>query len=231
MAFDSQIIQTITVVALIIGILAFLSHTHGRSFHFPQISSSLPDVRHDMADLYRNRHLSKKLSANMTNLRREADSLNEHPQDAGNVLLQLRRMLPAEGYLTERMAQLRAKAHRIKNGHIARLQETRNIFTNLPVSVKKKAAAELSSRYNQLIGIDTRLERLDKSVAENEKHIKGLTHQAQAYTVRYNHKKLADCLKSAEKLQKHNSHLFRFIERTEKKLTATSKLITPSPPR
>ncbi len=36
----------------------------------------------------------------------------------------------------------------------------------------KKAAAELAAGYNQLIGIDTRLERLDKTVAENERRIR-----------------------------------------------------------
>jgi len=123
------------------------------------------------------------------------------------------------------MAQLRAKAHQIRNGHIARLGETRNVFANLPVSSKKKAAADMAASYNQLIGIDTRLERLDRSVAENEKRIKDLTGQAQGYTAGHEHQKLADCLKAAEKLQKHNSHLFKIIEHTENKVTQIAKKI------
>lgn len=84
-------------------------------------------------------------------------------------------MLPPQGHLTERMAELRKKAHQVRNGHIARLKETRRIFAKLPTSAKKRASAELSARYNQIISIDTRLEGLDKAVAENEKRIRDLT--------------------------------------------------------
>ena len=222
---DPEIIQTITVVALIIGLIAFLTHSKSPSIHFPRVSAGLPDVRRDMAGLYRDRHLSDKLSRRMRSLRKEANTLNEHPRDAGNILVQLKRMLPAQGYLTERMAQLRAKAHQIRNGHIARLGETKYVFSKLPVSAKKKASVELATRYNQLIGIDTRLERLDKAVAENEHRIRELTSQARQYTARYDYKKLTNTLKAAEKLQHHNSRLFKLIKRTENKLTAIAKKV------
>ena len=223
---DSEIIQTITGAALIVGLIAFLSRTKSPSgFRLPQGSSKRPEVQQSMADLYRDRHLSKNLSKNMRNVRKEAGTLNEHPQDAANVSVQLKRMLPAEGYLTERMAQLRAKAHQIRNGHIARLEETKYVFSKLSVSAKKKAAADMAASYHQLIGTDTRLERLDKSVAENEKRIKDLTQQAQQYTAKHDNQKLVSCLKAAEKLQKHNSHLFKIIDRTENKLTAIAKKI------
>jgi len=225
---DSDIIQTVTVVALIIGLIAFLSKTQSHSIRFPHAQANLPDVsnvRHDMSDLYRDKNLSNQLTKKMKKLRKETGTLNEHPQDAGNVMQQLKKMLPAEGYLTERMAQLRAKAHQIRNGHIARLEETKYVFSKLPVSEKKKASAELAARYNQLIGIDTRLERLDKAVAENERRIRELTGQAQQYTASYDYQKLTDCLKAAEKLQGHNSRLFKIIKRTEDKLTAIAKKI------
>ena len=222
---DPQVIQTVTLTALIIGILAFISHTYGRGSRFPRISTGSPNVRRDMADLYRDRHLSDRLFQNMRKLRRQTKTLNEHPQEAGNVLLQLKRMLPAEGYLTERMAQLRSKAFQIRNGHIARLEETRDVFSKLPVSEKKKAAAEMAAAYNQLVGIDTRLERLDKAVAENERRIRDLTSQAQQYTARYDFQKLTDTLKAAEKLQRHNSRLFKIINHTENKLTGIAKKI------
>jgi hypothetical protein len=225
---NSDIIQTITVVALIIGLIAFVSKTQSHSIHFPRVPANLADVsnvRYDMADLYRDRHLSDRLTRNMRRLRKEAGTLKEHPQDASNVLVQLKRMLPAQGYLTERMAQLRAKAHQIRNGHIARLEETKYVFSKLPVLEKKKASAELAARYNQLIGIDTRLERLDKAVAENEYRIRELTSQAQKYTANYDYQKLTDSLKAAEKLQKHNSHLFKIINRTEGTLSAIAKKI------
>lgn len=223
---DSEIIQTITVTALIIGLVAFLFRTKSPSMRFPRVSAKLPSVRRNMSDLYRDRHLSGQLSKKMKKLRKETGTLNEHPQDAGNVSAQLKKMLPAEGYLTEKMAQLRAKAHQIRNGHIARLEETKGVFSKLPVSEKKKASAELAARYNQLIGIDTRLERLNKAVAENEYRIRELTSQAQQYTASHDYQKLTDCMKAAEKLQGHNSRLFKLIKRTENKLTAITKKVT-----
>lgn len=223
---DTEIVQTITVVVLIIGITAFLSHTQKTpNFIMPRPSNPLPKVRHNMADLYRDRHLSDNIGNNMRNLRKQAARLNEQPRQAGNVLFQIKRMLPAEGYLTEKMAQLRTKAHRIRNGHIARLEETKEIFKNLPAGQKKKAAEQMAAAYNQLVGIDTRLQRLDNSVGENEKRIKQLTKKAAEYTEKYESQKLTECLKQAEKLQKHNSHLFKIIERTERKLTAIAKKI------
>lgn len=219
---DPEIIQIITMVALIVGILALVSYTRGHSAYLQPVRARLPEVHHDMTDLYRNRHVSNQLAKKMKKLRKTADTLNEHPQQTVDVLPQLTKMLPAEGYLTEKMAQLRAKAHQIRNGHIARLEETRQVFAGLPTSAKKKASAELASGYKQIIGIDTRLERLDKAVAENERRIIELTRKAQQYTARYDHRQLADCLKAAEKLQHHNSRLLKLIERTEGKLSAVA---------
>jgi hypothetical protein len=222
---DSEIIQTVTVVALIVGILAYLYHTRGHSIRFPHHQTDSPKIRRNMTVLYRERHLSDQLGKRMKKLRKQSGTLNERPEGAGDVLLQLKRMLPAEGYLTERMAQLRTKAHQIKNGHIARLEETRHIYAKLPTSAKKKAAAGLAARYNQIIGIDARLERLDKAVAENEKRIRDLTRQAQTHAAKYNHQKLYETIKAAEKLQHHNSKLFKLIEQTEHKLSAIAKKV------
>jgi hypothetical protein len=222
---DTEIIQTITVVALIIGLMALFAHRRNLYPHYRQSEPVIPDIKHTMADLYRERHLSKKLDHGLRTLRKEARTLNENPEEAANIANQIKRMLPAEGYLTERMAQLRAKAHQVKNGHIARLEETRHAFANLPTSAKKRASGELAARYNQIVGIDTRLERLDKEVAENEKRIQDLTRQAQTYANNHNHQKLYETLKAAEELQKHNSHLFKIIERTENKLSAIAKKV------
>ena len=115
--------------------------------------------------------------------------------------------------------------NKIRNGHIARLEETRQAFAKLPTSAKKRASGELASAYNQIVGIDTRLERLDKAVAENEKRIRELTVKAQEYAAKHNHRKLVETLKAAEKLQHHNSKLIKTIERTENKLSAIAKKI------
>ena len=70
-----------------------------------------------------------------------------------------------------------------------------------------------------------REERLDKSVAETEKRIKDLNLQAQEYTQNNNFQKLTECLKQAENLQKHNTHLIKLIEQTEEKLITIAKTI------
>lgn len=219
----TKILQTIVVVAILFGLMAFVSHRHHLQPRVRLSKPELPDIKHTMADLYRQRHLSKGVDHGLRKLRKEAKTLQEHPEEGGDILRQIKRMLPAQGYLTERMAELRTKAHHVRNGHIARLEETRHAFTKLLTPAKKKAAAELAVRYNQMVGIETRLERLDHAVAENEKRIRELTAKAQEYTAKYDHQQLYHSLKAAEKLQHHNSKLFKNIERTEHKLSAIAK--------
>jgi len=222
---DTEIIQTVTVVALIIGLMALFAHHRPLYPHHRPSELVLPDIKRTMADLYRERHMSKKLDHGLRTLRKEAKTLHEHPEEAADIATQIKRMLPAQGYLTERMAQLRTKAHQIRNGHIARLEETRQTFAKLPTPAKKKASEELAAAYNQMVGIDTRLERLDRAVAENEKRIRELTEKAREYTASYDHRGLVVALKAAEKLQHHNSKLIKIIERTENKLSAIAKKI------
>jgi hypothetical protein len=223
---DWQIVQTIIVVALIFGLLAFMLHRHHIHPQLRFAEPAVPDIRHTMADLYRQRHLSKKLDHGLRDLRKEARTLQEHPEHVADIVTQIKRMLPAQGYLTEKMAELRAKAHRVRNGHIARLEETRHVFAKLPTAAKKKASADLAAAYNQMVGIDTRLERLDRAVAENEKRIQELTQQARQHSANYDYQKLVGCLKQAEKLQHHNSKLIKIINRTEGKLTRIAKEVT-----
>lgn len=108
---DSEVVLTVMIVALIVGILSFLSNRH---YNYPKLQYGRPfvrDIYHDMSDLYKDKNLSKKLARQLRNTRHEAEDLNEHPEAATDVLVQLKRILPAQGTLTQRMAQLRAKAH------------------------------------------------------------------------------------------------------------------------
>jgi hypothetical protein len=221
--FATQILQTVIVVALIFGVMAFISHQHHLAPRVHLAKPTLPDVNQTMARLYRDRHLSEGLDSGLRKLRKKADLLQKRPEEGQDIIRQITRMLPAQGYLTERMAQLRAKAHQIRNGHVARLEETRETFARLPPSAKKKAAAELAARYNQMVGIETRLERLDKVTAENERRIRELTGKAREYTAKYDYQQLHHTLKAAEKLQHHNSKLIKVIERTEHRLSAIAK--------
>ena len=222
---DNEVVLTVMIVALIVGILSFMSHSH---YNYPKLQYSRPfvrDIRHDMSDLYRDKRLSNRLTKKMKDIRHKTEKLDEHPEESGEILHQLRKILPAEGWLTQRMAQLRAKAHRVRNGHIARLKETRHLVAELPASAKKKISTELADRYRHIIGIDTRLQRLDRAVAENERRIYQLTREAQKYTAQSNPKKLHDAIKAAEKLQRHNSRLLKIIVRTEDKLTKAAMAV------
>ena len=140
------------------------------------------------------------------------------------MLLQLKRMLPAEGWLTERLARLRVQAYRARQGHVARIDEIRDLIKDLPPEARKQASQQLKDCYKEL-NLDLRLERLDKAVAINEKKIRELTRAAEQYTARHEHRKLHQVLEEAEQLQKHNSRLFKTIERTEEKLQKAAKRV------
>jgi len=199
------------------------------SFARNRKSATLPAVKHNMRDIQeaqpQGHVLSNLLGRKLHGIRKESSLLYQHPELTGDVVHQIKRTLPAEGWLTERMAALRKKSHQIRNGHIAQLDETRKVFAKLPVSAKKVASAEMAGRYNQLVGIDRRLERLDRAAAANEKRIRELTQQAEKCAENNDYQKLADLLKAAEKLQGHNSKIFAIIDRTEAKLTAIAEAV------
>jgi hypothetical protein len=218
----AEIMQTIAGATLTVGILAFLLHQRGPFGHFHQAPRELADVRHDMSDLDEDRNVSKKLTRGFRRLRREAGTLFEHPQDAGNVMLQLRRILPAEGWLTQRMAKLRARAYLIRKGHIARVEELRGALGKLSAKAKANVSRELQSRYKEL-RIDERVERLDRLVVSRERSVRDLTRQAQVYLANHDYQKLTEVLEVAQKTQQRCTRLFKLIERTEAKLLAAAK--------
>jgi len=220
----AEAFQALAAILLVIGVSVLLLRHRGHT-SLPRIRVEPSRPNPDLSRLYRERHLSHEIERRLNGIRRQSATLRDRPERAGDIVRQIRQILPAEGYLTERMANLRAKAHQIRNGHIARLDETRHVYANLPRSAKKRAAAELTAAYNQVVGMDTRLERLDKAVAETETRIREATRRAQDRTMQYDHRGLVDCLKDAERLQKHNSRLFKTIERTEARLTAVAKQI------
>lgn len=222
---DWQVLQILIVAASIVGIIAFTSHRRRSDLPVRIPTSARLSIAPTLASLYLDRHLSGRIDRELRRLRNETTRLHERPQDSVDVLPQIRRLLPGEGHLTQRMAQLRQKAYQVRKGHIARLQETRQVFAVLPPSVKKKAAAELAARYNQMIGIETRLERLDRAVAENERRTCDLTARARMHAVRYEYRGLFEDLETAQKLQHHNTRLFKIIERTEKRLSAIAKQV------
>ena len=88
-----------------------------------------------------------------------------------------------------------------------------------------QAAAELAEKYRDLLDIDTRLERLDKTVAENERRIRQVTRDAKTAADKYDFRKLVDLIESAQKLQGHNEELFKLIDRTEHRLSEVAEAV------
>lgn len=216
----SEVIQTLVVVALIVGIVAFLIHRHRwvpQAYFAPaSIGPGPSDVRHDMRDLYEDRGVGERIRKSLFGLSEEAELVVEHPEEIRNILLQLRRLLPAEDWLTQRLSRLRERAHHFQRGHAARLKELKHLMPNLTPAARKRASQELKARYVEL-HLDKRLERLDLAVAENERRIQMLTREAEEAAARCDHRRLAELLEEAEKLQRHNEKLFAIINRTEQK--------------
>lgn len=98
------------------------------------------------------------------------------------------------------------------------------IIKDLPPEAKRKASEELVGCYREL-GFDLRLERLDKAIALNEQRIRRLTQEAQGYLAANNYRALHGTFEAVAKLQKHNSRLFRLIDRTEARLASTAKKV------
>jgi len=181
-----------------------------------------------MRDLRRGRKLSKQLDRRFDKLGRKSESSRMEPVDVQELVKQLQDMLPAQGWLTERLAQLREKAYRLREGHVARIEEIRELAGGMPTQAKRQLSQQLREQYREL-GLATRLERLDKSVAANEKRIRELTEEAEKAAEKYDFRRLHDALRDAEKLQKHNSSLFKIIERTEKTIESAARKTTRGP--
>jgi len=224
---NQEVISTVTTVALIVGILALVAHRKPPNFHrlrepFPNLGRTVPTARNDLRDLYRSRQLGRWLQDNLHRVRHEADFLEGHPELEVSILTQLKRMLPAEGYLTERLSALRERAHYMRMGEIARIEEIRECLTKLPAAERRRLGEELAARFKEL-KLDIRLERLDRACAEAERRIRQLTLAAAEGLQRHDYRKVSDLLEGAEKLQAHNTRLFKIIDRTEKKLIAIAR--------
>jgi hypothetical protein len=220
-----EIIQSLAIVALLVGIVAFALHRHGHGRHSPwapaRVGPELAEIRHDMSDLRDDERVGDQIEQFLVGLRHHADVFVQHPEDAPNIIKKLRQILPAEGWLTERLARLRERAHNFRKGHAERIDEIRDAIGRLPPKERKAAIAELRARVGEL-SLEKRLERLDGAVAEAERRIRELSKEAEQAVERYDYTKVSDLLERAEKLQAHNEKLFRIIDRTEEKLARTA---------
>ena len=157
-------------------------------------------------------------------MRSEAEFIVSRPDVAGDFMIQLRRLLPEEGWLTQRLAELREKAQHARTGHVLRIKELRDLSSKLPPAAQAKAAEELAARYVEL-RLDVRLERLDRAVAELEKRVRDLMAEAEECAANREYPKVQGLLDEAAKLQTHNAELLKLIERTEERLLTVARQV------
>jgi hypothetical protein len=221
-SIDPGLMATIGFVALLIGVLALLARRRIRWGHVVPAPQEVARVRHDLRDLQQEYRVAEHLSTELRELRTEARFLVSRPEVAGDFLLQLRRLLPEEGWLTQRLARLRETAHYARAGHLARIAALREFLHTLPPAARAKAAQELTARYAEL-DLDQRLERLDRAVAACERRIRDLTARAAACVANHDYPPVQGLLDEAAKLQEHNARLIKLIERSEQHLLTIAR--------
>ena len=219
MAADA--VYSLVVLFLLIGFVALAIHAHGYAplAGAPRMARrERLEADREVRRLYRDRVLGKKIGKQLRRLRKDTELLGDTNGDSTNVMLQIRRLLPEQGWLTEQIARLREKTHHARNGHVARIEELRHLIRDLPTEARKRASDELKTRYAE-VDLDRRLERLDRAVAENEKRIRDLTREARDAVARREFRRVDGLLKAAKKLQSESNDILKRIVRTERKLT------------
>ncbi len=219
---DPDVVRSIAFAAVIVGVLLLVLHRHGDARAQPSMQSETAAMGGDLRRLYWARCLADRVGTRLDHLRDELPSVGMHPQRVADVMLQLSRILPEVGQLTHRLAELRAKAHRMRAGHVARIGELRGLVDRLPPEQKAKVAHELTERFKEL-QFDTRLERLDRAAAENERRVQALTRQAQAWLQSHDYRRVSTVLDEAATLQHHNARLLQAVERTEARLLSAAQ--------
>ena len=210
--FARRIVVWAALLLLLVGLLTFLLHQRIELGHVRPVPAEIVHVRHDLRDLEQDRQVADHLACSLRQLRAEADFLPRRPDLAGDFIVQLRRLLPEEGWLTQRLAQLREKAHYARAGHIARIDELRAHLDELPPAARH---AELQ--------LDKRLERLDSAVAEVERRVRAVMAQAEACVANHDYPRVEGLLDEAAKLQAHNARLLKIIGRAEARLLKVAR--------
>ncbi|MFP4107271.1 MAG: hypothetical protein ACLFVU_14455 [Phycisphaerae bacterium] len=216
---DPRLLTSLTILSLLGGVIAVLMHRGRRS---PSSSSTFLSAgpgasRVDITDLLQDREASMQTADQLEYLRRESDWLGQRDDLDERIRRQLQRMLLVEGALTQRLAQLREKSHLARKGDLHRIEALKKEMANLPDAAKTRAVKQVRQAWKEA-DLDTRLERLDRTVAVTEKRVRDLTQKAQEAVSRKDYQQVPKLLEKATKLQKHNSQLLRRMEHTEKRL-------------
>lgn len=220
------VVRYLAALTLLAGLVALIAHIvrHPTFLGLGPAPAEVARVRHDMSDLEQDRRVAEHLAQGLSEVRSEADFIISRPDVAGDFLIQLQRLLPEEGWLMQRLAALREKAHHLRTGHAHRIEELREFIDNLPPAARAKAAEELADRYTEL-RLDARLERLDRAVAELERRVRDLTAKAEVCAAKHEYRKVQGLLDAATRLQAHNAKLLTLVERTEERLLSVARQV------
>ena len=220
------------ILILIILLVKYASINNSPSpFYYPKTKYKEPIFQDepDSADeeinrMYRFRNLSENISKKLRQLPKPSELLGDKKQST-NLLIQLQRILPEQGFLINRMAELRAKVHMVKNGHIAKIKEIRKLYKLIPNHQKREVSKHMIEYYRNETDFEKRLERLESLVTAAEKQNSELMANAKACVERHKFKEFDHIVHKAQRLQDHITHIIKIIIRTEKKLSEAAHKI------
>ena len=178
----------------------------------------MDDADDQIKQMYNDRRLSKQISGQLRKLRKPSQLLGDTNSQSTNLILQLQRILPQQGFLAGRMAGLRKKAHLMRNGHIAKIKDIKNLYRQLGPLQKQKVSRQMIEYYQNQTDLDRRLERLEGFIADIEKQSRQLIVRAEICVKNKEFKQYDHIIKKAAKLQDRVTHIIKVIIRTEKKL-------------
>ena len=223
MIFD----MTLTLWLIILIWLLIKNSTPNRSVYYAK-KDNYTDI--DQADnqikrMYTDRRLSGYISGQLRKLRKTTELLGDKNSQSTDLILQLQRILPEQGFLSGRMTGLRKKAHLMRNGHIAKIKEIKTLCRQLGPLQKQKVSRQMIEYYQNQTDLDRRLERLEGIITNIEKQSRDLIIRAQICVKNNDFKQYDHFIKKAAKMQDRVTHIIKVIIRTEKNLSDTAHKI------
>ena len=211
--FDLRLLRSVAVGGIIVGVVLLLMQRHGHRWPVAGYAGDRVDLS-DFADL---RRRGAAVSDTLGRARRFARLLDGKPDTALQMRQYLDQALPAEGWLTDRLASLRGRAELLRAGKLSELRELKSKVSKLSGRRRQQLTKQLKLRYQEL-ALDVRIERLDQTVAETERRVRDVTQQARQALDAGDNVKVVQLIDTARHLQKHVDKLIRVIERTDQRV-------------
>jgi hypothetical protein len=222
--YDYQVIFDITFTLWLIILIWLLIRNAGSHLNLPAANDN--DYTHDQIKrMYNYRSLSNNISGQLRKLKRTTELLGDKNSQSTDLVLQLQRILPQQGFLAGQMAGLRKKAHLVRNGHIAKIKDIKKLCRQMGPLQKREISRQMIEYYQKETDLEKRLERLEGLITDIEKQSRELIVRAQICVKNNDFKQYDDIINKAKRLQDRVTHIIKIIIRTEKKLSATSQKI------